>query len=153
MRSYSRQMRSSSLSMSWRHPGPWRKRSRPTRDSQRPQNAQANTPLSSEARRPDAEPGTHAKNCSPRRDQRPPHGPPGTFQRRQDAPAFDATDRKFVDHNVKNFLEARINRNHAATRIVFPLPEPGCIEGKLQTVFAGLQFFFKDTDVPHESRH
>src|SRR5258708_15983463 len=54
-------------------------------------------------------------------------------------PLHELLDRRLVSGKIENFLYARIHRDHAVERIVLPPPELGCVEGKLQTIFAVAQ--------------
>jgi hypothetical protein len=49
---------------------------------------------------------------------------------------LDLLDRHLPGDNVENFVKSRIPRDHATARIVLPPPKLGCVETKLQTVFA-----------------
>jgi len=54
-------------------------------------------------------------------------------------PLFDLFKGRLILGDVENFLRARIAREYVVPRVVLPPPEPGCVKGKLQTVFARLQ--------------
>src|SRR5215831_3344737 len=51
---------------------------------------------------------------------------------------YDLFKSRPVLSNIENFHRARIPRECALERIVLPPPEPGCVHGKLQTIFARL---------------
>jgi hypothetical protein len=51
-------------------------------------------------------------------------------------PPHELLDRSLVSGKIEYFHHARIHQHHVAEWIVLPPSELGCVEGKLQAVFA-----------------
>ena len=51
-------------------------------------------------------------------------------------PLHEVLDQYLISGHVEDFLKARISRAHPPERIILPPPELGCVERKLQAIFA-----------------